>query len=59
VISLSHQAPFSLVLVQLGRVFSLPREKVAPPHDPVFLPGDVGLTPDQMLEMRFAQGRDR
>ena len=58
-ISLSHQAPFSSVLAQLGRVFALPPENVAPPHDPVFLPDDAGLTPDQVLEMSFVQGRDR
>ena len=48
----------SLVLARLGRAFALPPENVAPPHDPVFLPDSFGLTPDQVQEMHFSQGRD-
>jgi hypothetical protein len=42
----------------LGRAFTLPPENVAPPHDPVFLPDSFGLTPDQVQEMHYGQGRD-
>ena len=58
VTALPYRAPLSLVLARLGRAFTLPPENVAPPHDPVFLPDSFGLTPDQMQEMHYGQGRE-
>lgn len=60
-----HQAPFGLVLAQLGRMLAAasaalpPPDRAQPPHDPVFLPDFVALTPDQAQEMRYGKGRDR
>ena len=60
-----HQAPFGLVLAQLGRVFAaasgaLPAVHCsASPDDPVFLPDIAELTPDQAQELRYGKGRDR
>jgi hypothetical protein len=55
--NLSHQAPLSLVLAQLGRLFS-PEPGAPPPGDPKFLPDDVPeLMPDQLLEVRYGRGR--
>ena len=62
-----HQAPFGLVLAQIGRMIAaalplpdraLP-DRAPPPHDPVFLPDFATLTPDQAQEMRYGKGRDR
>ena len=55
--TLSHRAPLSLVLAQLGRLLS-PEPGAPPPGDPKFLPADVAeLMPDQILEMRYGRGR--
>ena len=56
-----HQAPFSLVLAQLGRVLvaAFPPDRAQPGHDPIFLPDFATLTPDQAQEMRYGKGRDR
>jgi hypothetical protein len=60
-----HQAPFGLVLAQLGRVLAAasgalpPLHRSASPDDPVFLPDFTALTPDQAQELRYGKGRDR
>ena len=60
-----HQARFGLVRAQLGRaLFAASRapagqDRRRSPHDPVFLPDFVPLTPDQVLEMRYGKGRGR
>ena len=60
-----HQAPFGLVLAQLGRMLAaataalLPSERTPPLHDPIFLPDRVDLTPDQAQEIGYGKGRDR
>src|SRR5580692_9152381 len=57
VITVLRQAPFRLVLAQLGRLIS-PEPGAPPPGDPKFLPADVPeLMPDQILEMRYGRGR--
>ena len=56
-ITVLRQAPFRLVLAQLGRLIS-PEPGAPPPGDPKFLPADVPeLMPDQILEMRYGRGR--
>ena len=61
----SHQAPFGLVLAQLGRVLAAaaaalpPPDRAPPPHDPIFLPDRIDPTPDQAQEMRYGKGRDQ
>jgi hypothetical protein len=65
VITQPHQAPFGLVLAQLGRVFAAASGALPSPHrspspdDPVFLPDFAELTPDQAQELRYGKGRDR
>ena len=57
-----HQAPFGLVLTQIGRMIAAvlpPPDRVPPSHDPVFLPDFATLTPDQAQEMRYRKGRDQ
>jgi hypothetical protein len=57
-----HQAPFGLVLAQIGRMIAAvlpPPDRTPPPHDPVFLPDFATLTPDQAQEMRYGKGRDQ
>jgi hypothetical protein len=59
------QAPFGLVLAQLGRALAAaslpnaPRHAASSPNDPVFLPDFVALTPDQAQELRYGKGRNR
>ncbi len=58
-----RQAPFSLVLAQLGRMIAAAygiqaRPHCSPPlHDPVFLRDFATLTPDQAQELRYGKGR--
>jgi hypothetical protein len=65
VITQPHQAPFGLVLAQLGRVLAAasgalpPPQRTPSPDDPVFLPDFAALTPDQAQELRYGKGRDR
>ncbi len=61
----SHQAPFGLVLAQLGRVLAAAASASSASHnspapdDPVFLPDFLTLMPDQAQELRYGKGRDR
>ncbi len=56
-ITLPHQARFSLVLAQLGRVLCAKARPL--PRDPEFLPDFATPTPDQAQEMRYGLGRGR
>jgi hypothetical protein len=57
------QAPFGLVLAQLGRVFAaaslsnVPRYVASSPDDPVFLPDFAAPTPDQAQELHYGKRR--
>lgn len=55
--------PLNLVRLQVGRVLKAasstlpPPDRHCPPYDPVFLPDDVALPPDQAQELRYGAGR--
>ena len=59
---LPNQAPLSLILARLGRLFVPAADSGpgAPPlDDPMFLPDFATLTPDQAQELRLGLGRHR
>lgn len=58
--TLPYQAPFSLMLARLGRLFPpAPHNGPGAPSldDPMFLPDFATLTPDQAQELRLGLGR--
>lgn len=57
--TLTHRAPLSSVLAQLGRALAAESSDRPIDHDPVFLPDFPMLTPDLALEMGYGKGRDR
>ncbi len=67
VITMPHRTPFSPVLAQLDRMLLAKAESLSFPHlpdgpqpnDPVFLQDYATLTPDQMQEVHYGQGRSR
>ena len=58
-VTLTHWAPVSPVLAQLGRVFINGSSDRPIDHDPVFLPDFPILTPDLASEMGYGKGRDQ
>ena len=57
--TLTHRAPLSSVLAQLGRAFPGASSDRPIDHDPVFLPDFPMLAPDLALEMGYGKGHDR
>jgi hypothetical protein len=57
--TLTHRAPLSSVLAQLGRALSAASSDRPIDHDPIFLPDFPMLTPDLAFEMGYRKGHDR